>query len=252
MFGVERRYIIYIFLWLNMQWTFALTTIPSTVSKVLRQREKYLYPDERSRSPFKRPKAKFPDIDRALAKWARNCQRQNLPLTDAIIREKARFFATIVGNSESNLKANSASWVEKFKRKNNLMVAKPRSRRNSFAEESGSRRNSLAEESRSRRNSFAEGSEGTSNPPSNVDTPTGLVDSADSAYVSNRPPSRASSYGSVGSVDSGVSHPPRAGIKRKRVVDMSYTEFVKQASEEPAEWNPSSYVESWQLSVARS
>lgn len=224
-----------------MQWTFALTTIPSTVSKVLRQRDKYLYPDERSRSPFKKAKAKFPDIERALANWARNYQRQGLLLTDAIIREKASFFATTVGNSESNLKANSASWLEKFKRKNNLMVAKSRSRRSS-----------IEGILRSRRNSFAEESEGTSNPPSNVHTPTGFVDSADSAYVSNRPPSRASSYGSVGSVDSGVSHPPRAGIKRKRVVDMSYTEFVKQASEEPVEWNPSSYVESQQLSVARS
>ncbi|KAF2738711.1 CenpB-DNA-bind-domain-containing protein [Polyplosphaeria fusca] len=122
----------------------------STVSKVLRQKEKYLYQDDGSRSPIKRSKGKFPDIERALSNWARNHQRQGLPLTDGIIREKARFFATTVGNSESHLKANSSSWLEKFKQKNNLMGAK------------------------SRKSSIAEESEGTSNPPSNVHTPGGI------------------------------------------------------------------------------
>ncbi|CAI9636889.1 unnamed protein product [Alternaria burnsii] len=119
----------------------------STVSKVLRQKEKYLYQDDGSRSPIKRSKGKFPDIERALSNWARNHQRQGLPLSDAIIREKARFFAQTVGNSESHLKANSTSWLEKFKQKNHLMGA------------------------RGRKGSLAEESEGTSNPPSNAHTP---------------------------------------------------------------------------------
>ena len=122
----------------------------STVSKVLRQKEKYLYQDDGSRSPIKRSKGKFPDIERALANWARNHQKQGLPLSDAIIREKARFFATTVGNSDSHLKANSTSWLEKFKQKNHLMGSK------------------------SRKGSIAEESEGTSNPPSNVHTPGGI------------------------------------------------------------------------------
>jgi hypothetical protein len=122
-------------------------TLCSTVSKVLRQKEKYLYQDDGSRSPIKRSKGKFPDIERALANWARNHQRQGLPLSDSIIRDKARFFASTVGNSESHLKANSTSWLEKFKQKNHLMGA------------------------RSRKGSIAEESEGTSNPPSNVQTP---------------------------------------------------------------------------------
>jgi hypothetical protein len=120
------------------------------VSKVLRQKEKYLYQDDGSRSPIKRSKGKFPDIERALSNWARNHQRQGLPLSDALIRDKARFFATTVGNSDSHLKANSNSWLEKFKQKNNLMGAK------------------------SRKSSIAEESEGTSNPPSNVHTPGGI------------------------------------------------------------------------------
>lgn len=121
---------------------------------MLRQKEKYLYQDDGSRSPIKRSKGKFPDIERALANWARNHQRQGLPLSDAIIRDKARFFASTVGNSDSHLKANSTSWLEKFKQKNHLMGA------------------------RSRKGSIAEESEGTSNPPSNVQTPGAISPSS--------------------------------------------------------------------------
>jgi hypothetical protein len=37
-----------------------------------------------------------------------------------MIREKARFFATSLGISDSHFKANSAGWLEKFKHKNNV------------------------------------------------------------------------------------------------------------------------------------
>lgn len=125
----------------------SLTLILSTVSKVLRQKEKYLFQDDGSRSPIRKGKGKFPDIERALANWARNHQKSGLPLTDSLIKEKARFFSTTVGNNESHLKTTSASWLEKFKQKNNLMGAK------------------------SRKGSIAEESEPASNPPSNVHTP---------------------------------------------------------------------------------
>lgn len=92
----------------------------STVSKVLRQKEKYLFPEDRALSPVKRQKGKFPDIDRALSSWVRNSQKQGIPLTDAHIKEKALLFARTVGNPESNQKANSASWLEKFKQKNGI------------------------------------------------------------------------------------------------------------------------------------
>jgi hypothetical protein len=107
----------------------------STVSKVLRNKEKYLYQDEGNRSPVRKPKGKFPDIVRALANWAKNHQKQGLPMSDALIKEKLHHFSLTVGNSEAHLKAaNSTSWLEKFKQKNNLMGAK--SRKNSLAEES--------------------------------------------------------------------------------------------------------------------
>jgi hypothetical protein len=97
-----------------------ITDCTSTVSKVLRQKEKYLFPEDRSLSPIKRAKGKFPDIERALANWVRNSQKQGHPITDAVIKEKAHFFATTVGSTESHMKANSPSWLEKFKQKNGI------------------------------------------------------------------------------------------------------------------------------------
>lgn len=73
---------------------------------------------------MKRAKGKFPDIERALSNWVKNNQKRGVPLTDAAIKEKARFFATTVGNNESHLKTNSTSWLEKFKQKNGIGASK--------------------------------------------------------------------------------------------------------------------------------
>ncbi|TKA68584.1 hypothetical protein B0A55_08379 [Friedmanniomyces simplex] len=102
----------------------------STVSKVLRQKEKYLFQDDGSRSPIKRAKGRSPDIERALAVWAKNQERKGLPLTDEVIREKARAFASTTTTPENQQLWNS-SWIEKFKQKNNLLGA--RSRKSSLA-----------------------------------------------------------------------------------------------------------------------
>ncbi|CAK7236832.1 hypothetical protein SBRCBS47491_009771 [Sporothrix bragantina] len=90
----------------------------STVSKVLRNKEKYLVKDK---SPgTKKPKSKFPDLERALSNWVRNAQRTGVQVTDAEIREKFRFFAHSTGNPDTVLKATSNTWLEKFKQKNGL------------------------------------------------------------------------------------------------------------------------------------
>ncbi|CRG85781.1 hypothetical protein PISL3812_02796 [Talaromyces islandicus] len=98
----------------------------STVSKVLRQKEKYLSMEDGSRSPIKKSKGKVPDIEKALVNWAKNFQRQGHPLTDAMIKEKAHFFATTCGSTDGKQKVLTTSWLEKFKRKNNLVVSKSR------------------------------------------------------------------------------------------------------------------------------
>jgi hypothetical protein len=98
----------------------AKSVIFSTVSKILRQREKYLFPEDRQ------AKGKLPDIEIALANWARNSQKKGAFLTDAAIKEKAEFFAKVVGNNESYLKTNSTNWLEKFKEKNGIGAGKAR------------------------------------------------------------------------------------------------------------------------------
>lgn len=82
--------------------------------------------DDGSRSPIKKSKGKVPDIEKALVNWARNFQRQGHPLTDAMIKEKAHFFATTCGSTDGKQKVLTTSWLEKFKRKNNLTVSKSR------------------------------------------------------------------------------------------------------------------------------
>lgn len=61
-----------------------------------------------------------------MSNWAKNHQHQGLPLSDNMIRDKARFFATTVGTSDYHVKVNSLAWLEKFKQKNSLLGAKPR------------------------------------------------------------------------------------------------------------------------------
>lgn len=91
------------------------------MSKVLRQKEKYLFPEDRSSSPIKRTKPKFPDIERALLSWARKAQQSGHDLSDGEILEKARHFSHGVGgNSGDHVKALSSSWLEKFKQKNGI------------------------------------------------------------------------------------------------------------------------------------
>ncbi|KAJ5629232.1 hypothetical protein N7528_002889 [Penicillium herquei] len=98
----------------------------STVSKVLRQKEKYLNPDDGSRSPIKRAKGRVPDIEKALSNWARNYSRQGFPINDEMIREKALFFAHTCGCPEGKDRVLTTSWLEKFKQRNNLAGAKSR------------------------------------------------------------------------------------------------------------------------------
>lgn len=103
---------------------------------MLRQKEKYLNRDDGSRSPIKRAKGRVPDIEKALSNWARNYQRQGFPLNDEMIKEKALFFASTCGCPEGKEKVLTASWLEKFKHKNNLLGAK--SRKGSIDTRSGS------------------------------------------------------------------------------------------------------------------
>jgi hypothetical protein len=91
----------------------------STVSKILRQKDKYMNPPpkEEVTSPGKKSKAKLPDFEKTLTNWVKNQQRKGLPVTDEELRKQARMFS--FSRSDQAL-LSSPSWLEKFKQKNNL------------------------------------------------------------------------------------------------------------------------------------
>ena len=98
----------------------------STVSKILRQKEKYMNPapKEGSSSPTKKSKTKFPDIERALLNWARNEERKGAAITDDKLKKQALFFSSTFGDSDNHGHLTSDAWLARFKQKNLLGTGK--------------------------------------------------------------------------------------------------------------------------------
>ncbi|CAK7274116.1 hypothetical protein SEPCBS119000_006005 [Sporothrix epigloea] len=95
----------------------------STVSKVLRNKEKYFF---KARSPVSRKeRVKLPGVERALSNWVRNAQRSGMLVTDAAIRDRFVFFLQSTGNHDSYQAYASSTWLEKFKQKNGLSARQP-------------------------------------------------------------------------------------------------------------------------------
>ncbi|KAL1882014.1 hypothetical protein VTK73DRAFT_2996 [Phialemonium thermophilum] len=92
----------------------------STVSKVLRNREKYLSPESRSTSPVKRNKGKGMDIEKTLTNYVQKQQRAGHSVTGTEIDERFRKFAATVGNSAEVLSDSSIKFLERFKQKNGI------------------------------------------------------------------------------------------------------------------------------------
>jgi hypothetical protein len=91
----------------------------STVSKILRQREKYINPQpkEESTSPVKKSKAKLPNFEKTLTNWVKNQQRKGISITDEDLRKQAQVFSF---SRSDQAVVSSSSWLDKFKRKNRL------------------------------------------------------------------------------------------------------------------------------------
>jgi hypothetical protein len=97
------------------------------VSKVLRQKEKYLSSEDRSASPAKGlRKGKSPDVERTLTNWIKNAQKSGVDLSEGDIEDKARFFASTTGSpSEGPFKKGDApAWLHKFMQKNGIPSSK--------------------------------------------------------------------------------------------------------------------------------
>ncbi|GAB1320529.1 hypothetical protein MFIFM68171_10739 [Madurella fahalii] len=91
----------------------------STVSKVLRNKDKYLNSEERSSSPVKRNKGKGADIEKALTNYLRKAQDSGIAVTGDDLKEKARLFSAMTVG-EPLLKSNSSAWLDKFMLKHGI------------------------------------------------------------------------------------------------------------------------------------
>jgi hypothetical protein len=96
-----------------------LTLAASTVSKVLRNKDKYLNSDERSSSPVKRNKGKGADIEKALTNYLRKAQDSGIAVTGEDLKEKARLFSAMTAG-EPLLKHNTSAWLDKFMLKHGI------------------------------------------------------------------------------------------------------------------------------------
>lgn len=113
-FNVERRLVACCAISIKAE-----ANLDSTVSKILRQKEKYmnLPPLEDVVSPGRKSKAKLPDFEKTLANWLRNQQKKGQPVSDDDLKKQARVFS--FSRSDQAI-VSSTSWLEKFKQKNRL------------------------------------------------------------------------------------------------------------------------------------
>ncbi len=92
----------------------------STVSKVLRNKDKYLNSEERSSSPVKRNgKGKAVSIEKALINYVRGSQKNGIAVTSDALRETARKFMSM-STGEPILEPTSSAWLDKFMLKHGI------------------------------------------------------------------------------------------------------------------------------------
>lgn len=91
----------------------------STVSKILKDRERWLKPDNEKPTSSRTRPAKFGELETALENWLQSCKRDRILLTDALIRETAKKEGLKLGIDETRFKASSG-WVENFKARHGI------------------------------------------------------------------------------------------------------------------------------------
>ncbi|PWZ02616.1 hypothetical protein BCV70DRAFT_155886 [Testicularia cyperi] len=91
----------------------------STVSKILKQKDKWLAidPDSDLARIAKHRAVKFPAVEDRLANWVARLKSEGTPIKDAMIRQEALNVARELGLGEDKFKA-SGGWIEKFRERN--------------------------------------------------------------------------------------------------------------------------------------
>ncbi|KZT27412.1 hypothetical protein NEOLEDRAFT_1130970 [Neolentinus lepideus HHB14362 ss-1] len=92
----------------------------STISKILKQKARWLnVPADEELKVAKHRPTKFPEIELELRDWLFDCKEDNIQLTDALIRNKAKEIARGMRISDDKFKASSG-WVENFKHRHGI------------------------------------------------------------------------------------------------------------------------------------
>ena len=94
----------------------------STVSKTLKNKEKWLVIEEESEGAMiiKHRSGKFPELEANLAEWARNQMAKGHAVLDVALRHRALEIAKEAGLGVDTFKA-SVGWIEKFRDRHDLL-----------------------------------------------------------------------------------------------------------------------------------
>lgn len=92
----------------------------STVSKILKNADKYQFNDDlHAEETFRHRSVKYPMLERAVNMWIEQVTAEGLIISDSIIKEKGHQFAQALAIPEESI-TFSNGWVTKFKQRNGL------------------------------------------------------------------------------------------------------------------------------------
>ena len=103
----------------------SLGTGHSTIAKILKESSKWLSIDTNSisRSKFQNKNPKFPLLDEALNRWVEQVSASAVVLNEQLIKEKGWSFANLLGIDEDDFHFSNG-WIQKFKKRNQLVSYK--------------------------------------------------------------------------------------------------------------------------------
>lgn len=108
--------------WAKTQFQLARAPTQGTVSNILRSRANYLFADANTDlSSIKKARVlAFPELDEALAVWARETQNQGGVLTTTMLQDRARELAGQMAIEESRMPPFTSGWANHFRKRHNL------------------------------------------------------------------------------------------------------------------------------------
>lgn len=95
------------------------------MSKVLRNKEKYLNLEERSSSPVKRSsKGKGANVEKALINYVQKAKKNGIAVTSEALKERVLAFTSLASGGDSPMEFTSSAWLEKFMSKHGIGTGK--------------------------------------------------------------------------------------------------------------------------------